>query len=226
LGLRPYRARMHIAGRYHEAVERLVGHPLVRAPMVMYISDARRDQARERLRVAGVTDGQTLVGVAPGAAWPTKAWPPDRFAEIVRRLDKQGARVLLFGGGEDVEIARIIRAANSSVIDLVGVSSIAELPALIESCAAFVSNDSGPMHISRALGVPTLAIFSCTDPAQFDFTGHVFVFEPPDCAPCHFYGRHRCPRQHLACLMNVTVEKTWMALQPLLDGQKRLAVLG
>jgi ADP-heptose:LPS heptosyltransferase len=77
------------------------------------------------------------------------------------------------------------------------------------------------MHISRGLGVPTLAFFGSTAPEQFHFEGHALLFSNEPCAPCHFYGRKACPKKHFNCLMNISADQAWEALQPLLDGERR-----
>src|SRR2546430_12033461 len=87
---------------------------------------------------------------------------------------------------------------------------------------AFVANDSGPMHMARALGVPTLAIFGSTDPAMFDFAGHAMLFAGVECAPCSFFGRSRCPRGHFRCMLDLSEERAWEALAPLLRAGRRL----
>jgi ADP-heptose:LPS heptosyltransferase len=78
------------------------------------------------------------------------------------------------------------------------------------------------MHMARALGVPTLAIFGSTDPAMFDFAGHAMLFAGVECAPCSFFGRSRCPRGHFRCMLDLTEERAWNALSPLLRAGRRL----
>ena len=88
----------------------------------------------------------------------------------------------------------------------------------------FVANDSGPMHLARALGVPTLALFGSTDPGMFDFTGHHVLFAGVPCSPCSFFGRRRCPRGHFRCMLDLDVDCAWAALEPLLGKRKSLLV--
>ena len=96
------------------------------------------------------------------------------------------------------------------------------LGGFVSRCTAFVANDSGPLHIARALGVPTLAIFGSTDPGMFDFAGHALLFAGVECAPCSFFGRTRCPRGHFRCMLDLTEERAWEALAPLLRAGRRL----
>lgn len=73
------------------------------------------------------------------------------------------------------------------------------------------------MHVSRALGVPTLAFFGSTDPTMFDFSGHEVLFAGVECAPCSFFGRRRCPRGHFRCMLDLDEERAWTALSRLLN---------
>jgi heptosyltransferase-2 len=110
----------------------------------------------------------------------------------------------------------VVRAAPGAV-DLSGKLDLRALGGFIARCAAFVANDSGPMHMARALGVPTLAFFGSTDPTMFDFHGHEVLFAAVPCAPCSFFGRRRCPRGHFRCMLDLGEERAWSALLPLLS---------
>jgi len=107
-------------------------------------------------------------------------------------------------------------------VDLTGKLDLPGLGGFVSCCTAFVANDSGPLHIARALGVPTLAIFGSTDPGMFDFAGHALLFAGVECAPCSFFGRSRCPRGHFRCMLDLTEERAWEALAPLLRAGRRL----
>ena len=119
------------------------------------VSESERRWAEAYLRERGITSTIRIIGVHPGASVPEKRWPLDRFREVAKALtSRQGVRVLAFidplGYGESLaEIEGVVTAK-------VG---LRELMALIERCELLVCNDSGPMHIAGALGVPTVAIF-------------------------------------------------------------------
>lgn len=111
--------------------------------------------ATDYLRSNGVSADDRLVGIHPGASIPGKRWPLERFAAVASSLRrKEGIKLLAFvephGYGEALaEFPGVIRAK-------VG---LRELIALTAQCDLLVGNDSGPMHIAAALGVPTVAIF-------------------------------------------------------------------
>ncbi len=141
---------------------------------------------------------------------------------VGRKLPK--GRLQYFLGPDDVtEADRVLRAAGLTPgAPLLGLSPGANWetkrwPAeRFAGLARRAANDSGPMHMARALGVPTLAFFGSTDPTMFDFRGHQVLFAGVECAPCSFFGRRRCPRGHFRCMLDLTEERAWGSLRSLL----------
>lgn len=225
LGLGLYRTDTLHAARYHAAVEELVGSSLPRGELRYFLNEAARAMAEAHLQAAGIDLSRPLVGMAPGAVWETKRWPADRFAELARLALGAGLQVVLSGSREEAPLTAAIAAQAAGAVDLAGKVGLAELGALVDRCRAFVANDSGPMHLSRALGVPTLALFGSTDPRQFDFAGHALLFRGIECAPCSLYGRARCPRGHFRCMLEISAADAFAALTQLVAGPARVPYL-
>jgi lipopolysaccharide heptosyltransferase II len=224
LALRPYRSSVRFADRYHAAVEELVGEARPRGALRYFLGPGETERADAELRAAGVDLSRPLLGLSPGANWETKRWPAERFAGLARRALAQGIQVAVQGSDEEKDLcARVVEGAPGAA-DLAGRFDLATLGGFIARCAAFVANDSGPMHIARALGVPTLAVFGSTDPGMFDFTGHAALFAGVECSPCSFFGRAECPKGHFRCMLDLTEEHAWRALEPLFKGGPRAPV--
>ncbi|MBI5507915.1 MAG: glycosyltransferase family 9 protein [Deltaproteobacteria bacterium] len=223
LRLGQHRAHGLVADRYHQAVEALVGAPLAFGELRFFVSPDARARLTEMLEETGLDRARPLIGMAPGSMWATKRWPLERFAALATRALEAGAQVVLSGSAEEAEVTAAVRALAPGVVDLAGKIGLGDLGAFVDCCTAFVANDSGPMHLSRALGVPTLAIFGSTDPAQFDFTGHALLFAGIPCAPCSLYGRRKCPLGHFRCMQTLAVDEAWRALSGLLAGPRRVA---
>jgi heptosyltransferase-2 len=224
LALRPYRASMHFADRYHAAVEELVGGDLPRGRLRYFLGPDDRRLADEALAGAGVDLAQPILGLSPGANWETKRWPAERFGDLAALARRQGLQVVVQGSADERELGRCIAERAPGVVDLCGVLDLRALGGFISRCTAFVANDSGPMHVARGLGVPTLAIFGSTDPAMFEFPGHRALFAGIECAPCSFFGRSRCPRGHFRCMLDLDVATAWRALEPLLTAGRSALV--
>jgi len=130
--------------------------------------------ARAVLTAAGWTPGTRLLGLAPGAAYGgAKRWPPERFAAVAAGLSRSHGLVPVLLGAEadrpaacaiEAELGRIGDAGVASrAMNLAGETDIPQLAGVLALCAAFVSNDSGAMHLAAAVGAPVVALFGPTD---------------------------------------------------------------
>lgn len=166
----------------------------------------------------GITESDFVIGINPGAAYGSaKRWYPERFAAVARRLaETWGARIVVFGGPAETEIAADIeRDLAGKCLNLAGQTGMRELMALIRRCNFLVSNDSGPMHIAAAFGVPLVAVFGPTDHATTSpFCDRAaIVRKPVECGPCKL---RECPTDH-RCMTAVTVEDVVEASIRLMD---------
>jgi len=139
--------------------------------------------AEARRWAASALQGATgpLVGLAPGARWPTKRWPADRYAVVADGLVRHfGATIVLLGSAADRQAAAAIAAAlpTGHCIDLVGKTDLKQLAAVLAQLQLLITNDSGPMHLAAAVGTPVAAIFTCTSPARAAPYGPHIVIEP------------------------------------------------
>jgi heptosyltransferase-2 len=179
------------------------------------------EQAIKLLRTSGWHLGEPLVGLHPGATNSSaKRWVPERYAAVGDRLaDGLGARVVLLGGPNEVALAEEIRSLmQKPTLFLAGETSLGELMGVLESLAILVTNDSGPMHLASALGVPTVAIFGPTDERETGPLGRNarVVRQQVECSPC----LHReCPTDH-RCMSRVQVDEICQVAMELLEGQR------
>jgi heptosyltransferase-2 len=125
-------------------------------------------------------DGRPVVTLSPGAVGPGKAWPPGHYAELARALTHDGASVWVLGGPSETATARqIAEAGGANVIDLTG-TDLRNATLALAAADAAVTNDSGLMHISAAIGTPTVAIFGPTSPWHWKPLNPVAaILEPP-----------------------------------------------
>jgi heptosyltransferase-2 len=185
------------------------------------VTTLQEDQhAAELLQQHGITPDERLLGINAGAAYGSaKRWYPERFAEVAERLAATwNARIILFGGPDEVElVAAIERALQGQCVNFAGRTTVRELMALIKRCNFIVTNDSGPMHIAAAFGVPLAAIFGPTDhTGTAPFTDRaVIVRHDVDCSPCKL---RVCPTDH-RCMTAVTADDVVQAAQQLWNGE-------
>lgn len=145
------------------------------------------------------------VAINPGAAYGSaKRWFPERFAETADALAAEyGVNIVLTGGPGEREIGRDIAAAMSAnPLNLIGQTSVRQLMAVLASVRLLVSNDSGPMHVGAAFGVPIVAVFGPTDHTTTSPKADIcrIIRKPTDCAPCLL---RQCPTDH-RCMKAIT----------------------
>jgi heptosyltransferase-1 len=115
------------------------------------------DDARARV------NGESYALINPGAAWPNKRWPPDRFAALAALIrERFGLRSLvLWGPGEERLAGEVARDSNGSAV-LAPATSITDLFSVARHARLVVSGDTGPLHIAGAVGTPLVALFGPT----------------------------------------------------------------
>jgi heptosyltransferase-2 len=136
--------------------------------------------ARWRAQRGLTAEGRPIVTLSPGAVGAGKAWPPGHYAALARALTDDGASVWVLGGPDETAIAKqIAGAAGNHGHDLTS----ADLRNAVLALAAAdisVTNDSGLMHVSAAIGTPTIAIFGPTSPWHWKPLNPIAaILEPP-----------------------------------------------
>lgn len=207
---------------YYLTLMRAAGWTGATTAPALTVRDDERDAMAQRLAAAGVGPEEMLIGVNPGSTYGgAKRWVPERFAETAVQvragLQRQGqrARVVIVGAaGEEALAGAIAQQIGAETLVWSGKTTVRELIALTARCRLYITNDTGPMHIAAACGVPLVAIFGPTDwktTAPFG-DGHALVRQPVDCAPCLL---RECPIDH-RCMTGVTVEQVVAAADRLM----------
>jgi heptosyltransferase II len=163
----------------------------------------------ELFRNAGLA--RPVVGISPGAAYGgAKRWLPERFAEAGAQVaDACGSALAVFGSIEEKPICDVVANSLQSrglqVVNFAGQTSLSEFIEMAAACDLLLTNDSGPMHIASALGVPTVTVFGATDDEATGPTGsHTRVVRHPvECSPCLL---RECPIDH-RCMTRVSSDR-------------------
>jgi heptosyltransferase-2 len=125
-------------------------------------------------------DTKPIVTLSPGAVGAGKAWPAAHYAELARALSKDGASVWVLGGPSEAPIAKqIAEIGGENVRDLTS-NDLRNAILALAAADVSVTNDSGLMHVSAAIGTPTVAIFGPTSPWHWKPLNPVAaILEPP-----------------------------------------------
>jgi heptosyltransferase-2 len=214
--VKPSGAAMHQIQYYLDLVKLLT--TAAGAPSIEIQATAtERDDARRLLRAAGIADGSPFLILNPGAAYGSaKRWHDVRFARAADILCVElGLSAALIGSEAERPIAQQIAASMQvPAAVLAGKTSLETLIGVVAESSLMITNDSGPMHIAAALGIPTVAVFGSTDERVTGPCGPRtrVVKHPVECSPCLL---RECPIDH-RCMNAVGVEDVCKAARELL----------
>ena len=181
-------------------------------------TNEERANARRLLGAEGIAGSARFLVLNAGAAYGSaKRWHEDRFATAADTLARElGFHVALIGSQAERPIAEQIRdRMKTTAAVLNGKTSLETLIGVLAESALMITNDSGPMHIAAALGIPTVAVFGSTDERVTGPYGPRtrIVKHPVECSPCLL---RECPIDH-RCMNSVTVEDVCKAARELVQ---------
>ncbi|MFQ6111915.1 MAG: glycosyltransferase family 9 protein, partial [Nitrospinota bacterium] len=167
------------------------------------------------LASAGVTPGETLIGINPSTDRSTKNWPLERFITLADELSEEfGAKIVLTGGPAEKEVTALMASRlRRPALDTTCRLSFRQTPALLRRLSLFISCDTAAMHLAYAVGVPTVALFGPGDPHKYGpWAPHnIIIARDCPCAPCM---EDRC--EEFICMPAITLEEVLEASRTLL----------
>ncbi|MFQ5353747.1 MAG: glycosyltransferase family 9 protein [Thermodesulfobacteriota bacterium] len=166
-----------------------------------------------------------LVGFNPGASTLSRMWFPERFIELAGRLAAEvpNLKIVLTGSPQEAPLCAEIANGLSDktgqkAVVTANKLSLSESAAIIDKFSAFVTGDTGPMHIAYALKTPVVALYAVSEPEK---TGplterglHRIIKKQRTCAPCL---SKKCTYQE--CMEQITVDEVFYALMDILETQ-------
>jgi ADP-heptose:LPS heptosyltransferase len=176
----PFEPGLHEGKRYLSVVEGL-GFP-AKGPATFIKASAPEAKTKGAVRVGLFPGG----GKNPGTVMTTKRWPVGNFVELAQKLEKEKKQVFFFGSiiDNDVLDEAKFRMPNAALIIT---KDLKELANKISGMDVFVAGDTGPLHMSAALGVKTIGLFGPSSPELVGPPGaHVInLWDKISCAPCY-----------------------------------------
>ena len=174
------------------------------------------NRVRSRADALGLDLSHRAIGLMPGAEYgPAKQWPPEYYGALAKQLATANVQCWVFGSAKEIALGEQIReASGGAAINLCGKTELIDLVDLSALCAAVVTNDSGPMHIAAAAGVPVVAIYGSSTP---DHTPPLterkqIHYLRLSCSPCF---ERTCPLTHYNCLRHIAPETVRDSLREL-----------
>ncbi|TPN83184.1 glycosyltransferase family 9 protein [Mesorhizobium sp. CU2] len=194
VGMKPFGfGKKHFLYRYLSPLEALgvalrVRVPAIR-PLPFETTRALALLARHRIKPNG------FIAVHVGASFPGRRWQPERFAAAIDKIVKEtGLGIVLVGGPDESEATDAIMAlAKAPVVNLAGALRLETLLALLKEARLFLGNESGPMHMAAAAGIPVVGLFGLTNPVRWAPVGVPSISLRPS-MPCDCVGGDLCHR--------------------------------
>jgi ADP-heptose:LPS heptosyltransferase len=177
-----------------------------------------------------VFDGPPYVVLNFGSNEPGRRWPIDSYVDLAKRLLDRGLRVAFTGGSEAerAKVGALRRKLNRpGVINLVGRTTLATLLDLMKHAALVVSNDTGPAHLSIALGTPTVVVVGgghfgsfVPYPPEVCPPSARFVYQEMPCYHCFWRCDKRASKEDVfPCIAAVSLDQVWQAVDEVLPAQ-------
>ena len=179
-----------------------IADPDVKFPLVIPASRVADQIAAD----ADARGANGFVLINPGAAWPNKRWPPERFGVIARHLrDRHALRSVVLWGGGEAPLADAVVHASSAAAVRAPETSLGDLLALSARASMMVSGDTGPVHIAAAVRTPIVGLYGPTWPERNGpWDPQDVVVSRADTCECHH--KRECRRGSDAmCLNDITI---------------------
>jgi len=200
------------------AVPRALGCPDEGEWLELRVDDS--DVAAIDAMLAGLDiDGAPYVCVHPGARYPSRRWPAERFGEAADVLASTGMRVVLTGTAGEAPLTRAVRQSmRAPAVDLTGRLTLGMLAALVKRAALVVCNDTGISHVAAAVGTRSVVIASGSEVARWApalAARHRVLWHDRPCRPC---SHEVCPTGH-ECAVGVSVADVVATVGKLLQAE-------
>jgi len=188
------------------------GLPPTTPGCILYPSGKARKKVIEWKNLMGLIDANyALLHAGSSREWPSKRWPEKYFATLSMMLEASGIQCIWVGGPDEKTLNE--RLAGGCGIDATGLFSPIQLYDLAKNARFAVTNDSGPMHVIAASGIPVFAFFGPTDWIRSHCAGQgrrVFTNEAP-CSPC-FSGVCKSAQSHI-CMTDIRPEQVFQTIK-------------
>jgi heptosyltransferase-3 len=203
-----------------DALRRLGIYPTDEEKRLVMVPGAEAEARVDDLLASHRLAARSFIQVHPTSRWLFKTWTEEKNAELLRRLVRDGHRVVVTGAPDAREkaiVGRILAAAGEGVTDLCGALTLREMAALSARARLFFGVDSAPMHIASAVGTPVVALFGPSGEKVWGpwRVAHRIVTSDHPCRPC---GNDGCGGGKVSeCLTELSVERVYSAVNDLLS---------
>jgi ADP-heptose:LPS heptosyltransferase len=186
-------------------IAKALGIDIEPSQLRLKIPDRFVDEADVVIRRFGFGQGDFVI-LHPFSAWFYRNWNFDNYVSLAERLGNSGIKTIIIGNTEDREVLPSKFADHDSSIRLLVGSPLSTIIGLMSKAALFVGNDSGPLHLATAVGIPCIGLFGPSSPAltapQSD--RNIYFYEKVECSPC---DQTKCIRPDNPCVNLISSDR-------------------
>ncbi|MDD5044350.1 MAG: glycosyltransferase family 9 protein [Candidatus Omnitrophica bacterium] len=188
--------------KHHEMLVRALGIETKDFTPRLYLSQEEISSARNAILSRGIKEGEFKIVVHPGGFYPSQRWGFERFSALCKEITQRlNAKIIFFTEDKELNISNVFNFSHLGLRQVMSIIGQAEL---------FIGNNSGPLHIACALGIPTVSTMGPSDPMLWWPQGenNIVIRKDLPCSPCH---RPACSVRD--CMGLITVEEMFMAVE-------------
>ncbi|WP_421901539.1 glycosyltransferase family 9 protein [Maridesulfovibrio sp.] len=202
-------SELRVTQRYASALEEDIPAASELLPHI-YLNEDERKTAQTLVDEHDL--GQDFITLHPYATHPDKAWPEESWNTLIEKLDEANIKWTIIGLDDN------IFEPKQSGCNFTSQLQLRETCALLEKSTLLITGDSGPMHLSAAVGTPVITMFGPTSKAWgFHPAGprDVVLESDMDCRPCSLHGKSNCKKDR-ECLRKITPGDVFEKIQDLM----------
>lgn len=201
-----------------------VGCTTASAGLSFAVRESDLAAVHKRLATLRISPDRQWVLLHPGASAPSRRYPPEHWSPMMRLLEaRTGLPMVLTGDkSEQPLIDSIVDASGTAAVSLAGMLDLGELGAAISMASLVICNNSGPAHLSAAVGTPLVDLYALTNPQHtpWQVESRVLFHD----VPCRFCQKSICPEGHNDCLAKIAPAEVVDVACALLARRARLAL--
>jgi lipopolysaccharide heptosyltransferase II len=208
-------------GAYHSAEHNLelikaLDIPIISKRIQFFVSQEDKRFANAFIKEE-FNNKDFIVGIIPSGGWESKRCDASKWVEICKAVhDRYNAKFLILWGPDDKTDADYIINNLDGCAKLAPQTNLNQMSALINECGLIIANDSGPMHISAALGKPTLGIFGPTNPVAHGPYSPVSDYVNKEDLFCIICNKLMCPYHH-ECMLELPADKVLIKIEGIIE---------
>ncbi len=198
-------------GDHHSAEHNLELLKALNVPIISkriyYFTSDRENSFGKTFIDENIPSGYSVIGIIPSGGWPSKRCDAGKWVEICKTISGiyRTKFLILWGPGDEKDANYIANNFPEQTI-LAPKTDLTYMAGLINNCDLIIANDSGPMHISAALGIPTIGLFGPTNPKMHGPYSENSDYVIKDDLFCIICNHTICPYQH-ECFKELSINQ-------------------